>query len=136
MAAEDEIKRITVIGDDRPGTLADVTEVLSGMDIDIRDISTRIVGDDAFLTLVVSEYDRSLNALIAAGFNAIAEESVLVRIEDQPGAQASIARKLADVGVDIRCISVVHQRANHSAVAISSDNDARVRELFADKLFN
>lgn len=136
MAAEDEIKRITVIGDDRPGTLADVTEVLSGMDIDIRDISTRIVGDDAFLTLVVSEYDRSLNALIAAGFNAIAEESVLVRIEDQPGALASIARKLADVGVDIRGISVVHQRANHSAVAISSDNDARVRELFADKLFN
>ena len=136
MAAEDEIKRITVICDDRPGTLADVTEVLSAMDIDIRDISTRTVGDDAFLTLVVSEYDRSLNTLIAAGFNAIAEESVLVRIEDQPGALASIARQLADEGVDIRGISVVHQRTNHSAVAISSDNDARVRELFEDKLFN
>ena len=136
MAAEDEIKRITVICDDRLGTLADVTEVLSGTDIDIRDISTTVVGDDAFLSLVVSEYDRSLNTLIAAGFNAIAEESVLVRIEDQPGALASIARQLADEGIDIRGISVVHQRTNHSAVAISSDNDARVRELFADKLFN
>ena len=73
MTAEHEIKRITVIGDDWPGTLAEVTELLSGMDIDIRDISTKIVADDAFLTLVVSDYDRSLNALISAGFNAIAE---------------------------------------------------------------
>ena len=136
MTAEHEIKRITVIGDDRPGTLAEVTELLSGMDIDIRDISTKIVADDAFLTLVVSDYDRSLNALISAGFNAIAEESVLIRIEDQPGALAAIARQLADQGIDIRGISMVHQRGKHSAVAISSDNDARVRELFADQLFN
>ena len=136
MTEEHELKRITVVGDDRPGTLAEVTEVLSSMDIDIRDITTRVVGEDAFLTLIVSDYDRSLSALISAGFNAIAEESVLVRIEDQPGALAAIARRLADEGIDIRGISMVHQRAEHSAIAISSDNDARVRQLFADQLFN
>ena len=136
MTEEHEIKWITVIGDDRPGTLAEVTELLSGMDIDIGDISTRVVADDAVLTLAVSDYERSLNTLISARFNTIAEESVPIRIEDQPGALAIIARRLADEGIDIRGISMVRQRANHRAIAIISDNDARVRDLFADQLLN
>ena len=54
MTEEHEIKWITVIGDDRPGTLAEVTELLSGMDIDIGDISTGVVADDAVLTATTS----------------------------------------------------------------------------------
>lgn len=136
MTSDAEIKRITVIGEDRPGTLAEVTELLSSYQLDIRDIATNKVGEDAFLTLQVSDYDLGLNVLLAAGFNAIPEESVLVRIEDKPGALAGVARRLADEGIDIRGISMVHQQGNHSAVAISSDDDQRVRELFVDQLYN
>ena len=136
MTAENDVKRITVIGDDRPGTLAEVTEILGQSGIDIRDISANTMGDDAFLTLQVTEYDRALNVLMAAGFNAISEESVVIRIEDKPGALAAIARRLADEDIDIRGISMLHQNGNHSAVAISSNDDGRVRSLFADQLYN
>lgn len=130
------MQQITIVGADRPGSLAEVTELLSGQAIDIRDISTRAIGDETFLTIQVSDYDRALNLLMVAGFNAVPEESVLVRIEDKSGALAVIARQLADEGIDIRGISLIHQNGTHSAVAISSDNDQRVREIFVDQLFN
>ena len=136
MTSTADMKRITIVGDDRPGTLAEVTELLSDSGLDIRDISTKAVGDDVFLTLQVFDYDLGLNVLMENGFNAISEESVLIRIEDRPGALAAIARTLAEEGIDIRGISLVHQNASHNAVAISSDNDQRVREIFKDHLYN
>lgn len=124
------MKQITVVGRDRPGVLAELAELLLAEGLDIRDVESQIVGEDLFLKLVLSDYDRGLAVLAAAGYQAIPRENVLLRIEDEPGALARLARRLADAGIDIRGISLVHQSGQHCAVAISSSDDARVREIF------
>lgn len=130
------IKRMTVVSQDRPGLLAEVTGLLAEADIDIRDLDSHVEGGQQFLKLVCSDYDRGLAVLTAADFAVIAEETVLIRVQDRPGALARIARRLAEESVAVRGISLIQQGEGYGVVAISSDDDARVRELFAEVLVN
>ncbi|WP_210397737.1 ACT domain-containing protein [Motiliproteus sediminis] len=128
------MKQLTVVDTNRPGLLADVTELLSRHQIDIRSFDTLLDGDQVYIKLMLSDVDQGLAVLTEGGFQAISEDSVLIRIVDQPGALAQIARTLADHGVDIRALTLVQQGEGFWSVAVSSSDNVRVRTLFADSL--
>ncbi|WP_207063657.1 ACT domain-containing protein [Motiliproteus sp. SC1-56] len=129
-------RQMTVVSQDRPGLLVEVTSLLAEAGIDIRDLDSQEVGGQQFLKLICSDYDRGLAVLTAVGFQVIAQETVLIRLEDRPGALAQVARQLAEESVAVRGISLIQQSEGVGLVAISSDNDRRVREIFADALIN
>lgn len=128
------MKQLTVVDTNRAGLLAEVTELLSNNGIDIRSFDTLLDGDHVYIKLVLSDYDQGLAVLTEGGFQAIAEDSVLIRIVDQPGALARIARTLTDQNVDIRALTLVQQGDGFWSVAVSSSDNAEVRRIFADRL--
>lgn len=128
------MKHITVISEDRPGVLAEVTELLNSQGVDIRGLDSQLAGSQLFLKLHLSDPDLGLSLLNSAGFQVVSEQSVLVCIEDKPGALARIARRLADHQIELRGISLVHQEQGFWSVAVSSDDDQRVREVLQDIL--
>ena len=128
------MKRVTVIGRDHPGLLADISELLANAGLDIRDVVAQQAAEDCFLTLLLSDHDLGLRVLTEAGYKTVSEEVVLIRIEDKPGALAQVARVLADNDIGLRVISMVHEGEDHNAVAISSSNNDGVRALFRDQL--
>ncbi|MGI9283768.1 MAG: hypothetical protein ACR2P1_00085 [Pseudomonadales bacterium] len=130
------MKQITIISEDQGGLVTRIIESLSAKGIDIRTINCQSIQDGALLTLVVDQYDYALKVLTEAGYNAISDDCVLIHVQDKLGALAGIARQISDQDIRIRSLNLIMQKADTWVVAVSTDNDARVREIFAETAVN
>lgn len=130
------MKEITVITQNHAGVLADVTELLAGARINLESIDAETLGTNAVLRLTVDRYDDALRALAGAGFSALAEDAILVRIVDEPGGLARIARRFKEANVNLRSVRLVCRDVTHkmAIVAIGADKTDRVISLVRDVL--
>ncbi len=85
----------------RPGSLADLSEILGARGVDLRAIGGGGIGDSGHLIFKTSD-DAVTRAVLEEGnYEFIEGESLLVEVDDQPGGMARVARRLADAGVNI-----------------------------------
>ena len=124
------MKPITVIAADRTGLIAELTDILAARDINIGTLQAQLHGLDAVIQLTVDRYEDALHALAEENFHAVSDESVLLRIDDQPGALAGIAKTLAGQQIDIRALTVVQRHDGYSVVAVACSDNAAARALF------
>ncbi len=93
---------LTVILEDRPGTLADVGDALGGAGINIDGMCGFPCEGKGRLHVLVDDPMSARQALENGGLEVTAERDVLVHdIEDRPGAFGSVARRLAERGVNV-----------------------------------
>jgi hypothetical protein len=93
--------------DNKPGTLAKVTEVLGKAGVNLEGVGYAS-GARGVLRVVPSDADAALAALKKAKIKAKKPQEVLeVRISDTPGALAVVARKLAKARVNVEAFYVV-----------------------------
>lgn len=128
------MRQLTVVGKDRRDLVADITELLAGNGIDIRNINSHLAGQDAYITLALSEYHRGFRLLMDAGYNTVSDDSVLLRVIDKPGTLAKLSRKISEHGINTRAITMLHHDDCYTIVAISTDSNDKVRELFKESL--
>lgn len=128
------MRQITVVAKNRKDLIADITGLMGNHDIDIRNMDSHLVGQDAYVKLVVESYDRGLKLLTEAGYNAVSDESVLLRILDKPGALAEIARTISSHGINTRAITMLQQDGEFTVIAVGTDDNDQVRGLFVDSL--
>lgn len=95
-------KDLQVELEDRPGTLAQLGEVLGRAGVNIEGFCAVPVQGKGRIHLLVEDVGAARGALDAAGIRVVAERDVLVvDVVDQPGTLGSVARKLANAGVNI-----------------------------------
>lgn len=128
------MKLLTVIAEDRPGLLADVTAQLEQAGIDILDLDGEAVGGTAVLTLRADPYREAFHSLSRAGFRVVGHDHLLVRLDKHPGALAELSRQLADAHIDIRGMHIISRDAATGIVALETGEPARARALLADRL--
>lgn len=93
--------------ENKPGTLAKVTEVLGKAGINLEGIGYGS-GARGVLRIIASDTDAALRALKKAKIKAKKPQEVLeTHISDSPGALAEIARKLAKARVNVDAFYVV-----------------------------
>ena len=93
---------LTVIMPDRPGTLAEMGEVLGKAGVNIEGCCGFAVGNEGVIHILVEDAEAARRALQATGFKVSAERPVLVtNIADKPGELGKLARRLANAGVNI-----------------------------------
>jgi hypothetical protein len=92
---------ITVLMDNRPGALADITEALGKAGINIEGMCGFVTSGGGVGHLLVQDPGAARRAL--SGVCEVGEErDVLVAdLEDRPGALAGVVRRLADAGVNV-----------------------------------
>ena len=81
-------------------------------------------------------YKRALHVLNNAGWNPIEEDTMLVRVADEPGAIAHLAKRLRDSALHIRSMRVVKHHGDWGAIAVSADPIEKARDLVKDELFS
>ena len=116
-------RRIIVIVPDEPGSLANVTEVLTEEEINIESIDGRAVGELGIITLRTSDDDAALHALLKADLKAVTSDAIVFHLPDRPGSLAGVARLLSSHGLNVRTIHIVHRRAGHGIIAVTTDRD-------------
>ena len=125
---------LTVIGQDRPGLMAEVTAVLEQAHIEILDFSAQALGGTVVASFQVEPYRQAYRLLSDVGFRVVSHENVLVRLENHPGALAELSRSLAQAGVDVWGMHIVSKEKTACIVALETANAARAREVLADQL--
>jgi hypothetical protein len=94
-------KDLTIILEDRPGTLADMGEALGTAGINIDGMCGFPSEGKGVIHLLVEDATGARSALEGAGIEVGAEREVLVvEVDDRPGAFGDIARKIANEGVN------------------------------------
>jgi hypothetical protein len=96
------MKDLSVVLDDKPGSLADLGEATGGANINIEGMCATTSGGKGEIHLLVEEPEATRQALQGARIEVSGDRDVLVvEVEDRPGTMAEVARKLGDADVNI-----------------------------------
>ena len=130
------MQRIIVNVKNEIGVIADLTSLLADQGINIVGIDTE--GSDASGVVVIStedtEHHQALLAIANAGYKAISDESLVIRLRDEPGALAKIAERFRRHNINILSLHIVNRTEGFTTVSLSADDFATARKLVKDQL--
>ncbi len=93
---------ITVILEDRPGTLADMGEALGRAGINIKGGCGLPVEGKGIIHLLVDDPDGAVTALADAGIEAHTPAEVIRhKFQDRPGELGELTRRMGDAGINV-----------------------------------
>lgn len=131
------MKRITVAVQNRVGVIAGVTETLAEAGVNLVAINTERTGETGLVTLSTEEgdHDRALQCLVNAGYRAVTDEALLIRLKDEPGALAKVAARFRDAGINIQSLHILDRHEGYATVALDTeDREATAALLSPDEL--
>ncbi len=112
-------KDLTVILENRPGTLADLGEALGGAGINLDAMCGFPCEGKGVIHILVEDAGGARSALEAAGLAVESERDVLLfDAEDRPGMLGETMRKLANAGVNVDLL----YKATQSMLVIGADD--------------
>lgn len=112
---------LTIILENRPGTLADVGEALGNAGINIEGSCAFPSEGKGVLHVLVEDASAARRALEAAGLTVRGERPVLVvHVEDRPGEFGKTCRRIAKAGANI---DLIYLAANTRLVIGADDLD-------------
>lgn len=118
-------KDLTVILQDRPGTLATAAEALGKAGVNIEGNCGFPCGGEGVWHVLVEDAAAARKALQSAGFTVRAERDVLVvEVPDRPGELGKAARRIANTGANIDLVYLT----TRMRVVIGVDDLAKARQ--------
>ncbi|MBX7206878.1 MAG: hypothetical protein K1X78_01090 [Verrucomicrobiaceae bacterium] len=128
------MKQITVLTRKDAAELTRVATILGDAGVNIEEVDAEHIEQTGLIVLTVDRYDDALRALAGSGLRAITQDALVIRIEDRPGALATIAKKLRDAAVDVRSMHILRRDAATSLASLVTTNPAKAREILAEVL--
>jgi hypothetical protein len=128
------MNRVTVVAPDRPGLVAELCERLAAREINVTAVDGQVIGQDAVLRLEVDDLIAAIATLIEAGCCVMPSDVVTFMVDNVPGALARVARELWDGKIDIRMMHTISRNAGQCVVAITTNDNARAKELLAGRV--
>ncbi|WP_395747080.1 ACT domain-containing protein [Prosthecobacter sp.] len=128
------MKQLTVLVPNERGIAARLTACLAERGINIEEIDVESVEDHGVVVLSVDRYDEALRVLSEHGFRAITQDTLLVRLEDKPGALAAVALRLKDAGLDLRSMHILRRDASSTTASLVCSDNALAAEVLRDVL--
>ncbi len=126
------MKQITIITENHSGEVARISTLLGDLQINIEKIEVEKSGEHGVITLYVDQYDAALRAIREAGFQAITQDALVVRLEDKPGALAKIATRFEEQAIELRSMHIIQRSRGYTHVSIVTTNNEKAAALLED----
>ena len=123
------MNRITVIASNEIGVIADISRALADAGINIETISAEGLEERGTITLTTDAQDAALRVLTNAGFKAVSDQSLVLRLPDEPGALAKVAERFKHAGVNIQSLHILERQAGYSIVALAAEDREKAAKL-------
>ncbi len=126
-----QIQQLSIFVENKAGRLAEITELLAKAGVDIRAVSATDTSDFGILRLIVSDPEKAVPLLRAAGMTVSLTSVIAVGMMDVPGAFAKAVRTLADHAINVDYMYAFTSRDMGKACVLlhTSDNDGAVKAL-------
>ena len=129
------IKQISVFLENRPGTLADATEILSKGGVNLRALCVADTHDFGILRLIADDHDKALAVLKEAGYATTSTEVLAAVIPDDPGSMSRVLRGLAAAGVSVEyTYAFLAEKVDSGAVVVLRVDDVELASRTLQKL--
>ena len=92
------------------------------------------IDDIGVIMLRVDQYDRAQHVLNDAGWKPITEDALLVRVKDEPGAIAHLAKRFRDADLHVSSMRIVQHHGDWGAISVCAEPIENARELVKDQL--
>jgi hypothetical protein len=115
-------RRFVVELENRPGELAHLARALAARAINITHIAAGGAGRTAFACLETDAPDLTDKVLSGMGYEFLAGQTLVVEIEDEPGALARLTAELADAGINIEGVMTASHCRGLVDIAITVDD--------------
>lgn len=112
-----------------PGALATLLEALSAQGLDVRSMGATGIGPQAMAVLVLNDATKARDVLRGGKYTFTEGEALVTSAPDQPGAVASVARRLGDAGVNIQGLAILGWHQGKAELALSVDNPELARRV-------
>lgn len=128
------MKQLTVLVRNEPGIAAQLATCLAERGVNIEEIDIEGVEDRGLVVLTVDRYDEALRALSESGFRAVTQDTLLIRLEDKPGALAAVALRLRDAGLDLRSMHILRRSESVTLASLVASDNVKAAEVLKDVL--
>lgn len=130
------MKQITVLTRQDPDEIARVASILGDAGINIEDIDADRIEETGTIVLMVDQLDAALRVLSAANLRAVTQDALVIRLEDKPGALATIAKRLRDAGIDVRSMHILRRDGTQSLVSLVVSDQEAAKAVLDDVMMN
>lgn len=96
-----KIKQVSLFAENKQGHIAAPVRLLAGQGIDIRALYLAETQQYGILRMIVSDWQKAVAALEAAGFTVKITEVLAVEVGDHPGGLAQVLAALDTCGMNI-----------------------------------
>ena len=126
-----KVKQISVFLENKPGSLAEFTNLLQQKHIDMVALSVAEAEDFGIARLLVNDVLETVNTLKASGYVCSITPVLAVEIEDKPGALVHVLDLLGDNGINLEYMYAFLTRKADKAFMVLrvADNDAAIKIL-------
>ena len=129
------MKQLSIIAENRLGVVTEITEALAAGNVNIESLDAEHAVDCTVIVLTVDQYERALQIIHKLpDMRIITEDAILVKLVNEPGALAKIARRFTDAGIGLRSIRFLERNHEYGLVAISTDRTEAALALVGDVL--
>ncbi len=129
------MKQLSIITKNRLGVVTKISEALAAENINIESLNAELAGEHVVVVLNTDQYEKALQVIHKLNnMQVVTEDAILVKLSNEPGALAKIARRFTDAGIGLRSIRFIHRDEHFGLVAICTDRTEEALQLVADVL--
>ena len=124
------VKQISVFLENKPGKLAQVTDILEKNNIDISAISIADTTEFGILRMIVNKPEEAVAAIKAAKFPVNTTEVLAVEVSDKPGGLNYALQVLNEAGVSIEYLySFIKRNGDKALILFRVEESARAVKI-------
>lgn len=129
------MKQLSIITANRLGIVTEISEALAAKNINIESLDAELAGEYVIVVLNVDQYDEAIQVINQLNYmKVVTEDAILVKLNNEPGALAKLARRFTDAGIGLRSIRFIQRDEHFGLVAISTGRTEEALQLVADVL--
>ena len=125
------IKQLSVFIENRPGRLAEITDIIARNNINMRALSLADTSNFGILRIIVNDAHKVEKILKENEITVSITSVISICVEDRPGGLAEILKKLAEQNIDIEYMyAFVSKQADGKAYVIMRiEEDFKAMEI-------
>jgi len=122
-------RQISVVVANEVGRLAKLTDAIRDAGVNIIALAAWTEGGTGHLMAITDDNDKACAAVTPLVDSCSFSEAVCVVLPNEPGQLGTVARKLADAGINIDTVYATAGEADKATVVLMTDDNARAAEL-------
>ena len=125
------IKQISIFVENKPGRLAEITDIIAKNNINIRALSIADTSNFGILRIIVDDTNKVEKILKENDITVSITSVISICVDDRPGGLAEILKKLAEqnIGIEYMYAFVSRQSNDQAYVIMRIEEDFKAMEV-------